>query len=111
MKNKVKQTILKLILTGIIAASLSGCFSKSANTAADIDSIKSYLDIPGITDEEIAAIKAFQAEGRVFSYESIKSVEAFSLPDGSKAGFSALFCGLLSELFGIPFIQKESLSW
>jgi PAS domain S-box-containing protein len=90
---------------------LSGCVADRQKSAAhDIDSIKTYRDIPGVTEEEIAAIEAFKAEGRSFSYGSMKTTEAFKLQDGANAGFSALLTALLTELFGIPFIQKE-LGW
>jgi signal transduction histidine kinase/CheY-like chemotaxis protein len=96
-------------ITAIIALFLlTGCFAETQKSAHDIDSsIKSYRDIPGVTAEEITAIEAFKAEGRTFSYGSMNSTEAFKLQDGTNAGFAALFCKLLSDLFGIPFIQKK----
>jgi PAS domain S-box-containing protein len=98
--------IMLLILPVIAVTFLSGCSADHKIIANNMDSIKSYLDIPGVTEEEIAAIEAFKAEGRSFSYGSLKSTEAFELSNGSDAGFSILFRDLLSELFGIPFILE-----
>jgi PAS domain S-box-containing protein len=102
--NKVVASLLILLVA--VFSSLSGCFADPERTANNVDNIKYYLDIPGISSEEIAAIEAFKAAGRSFSYGSMKSTEAFINHDGTTAGFSNLFSGLLSELFGIPFIQK-----
>ena len=68
--------------------------------------ITTYRDIPGVTGEEIAAIEALKTAGYAFSYGSLHTTEAFILPDGSCAGFTAKFCELLSELFGMRFVQK-----
>jgi PAS domain S-box-containing protein len=95
-----------MFLPGIAAVSLSGCFSDSKKNADDIDSIKSYLDIPGVTAEEIAAIEALKAQGRSFSYGMLFSTEAFVSPFGAFAGFSPAFCDLLSVLFDIKFIPE-----
>ncbi|MDR0496688.1 MAG: transporter substrate-binding domain-containing protein, partial [Treponema sp.] len=102
---KIKVTILLLLVI-----SLSGCFNNTAKPLNGTGGIKSYRDVPGITSIEIAAIEAFQATGRSFSYGSMKTTEAFKLQDGTNAGFSALFCEFLSELLGIPFIQ-EAHGW
>jgi ABC-type amino acid transport substrate-binding protein len=102
--------LVLLFLLGILTASLVVCSTGAKKSANDINSIKSYRDIPGVTEEEIAAIEAFREEGRSFSYGSMKTTESFKMQDGTAAGFSALFCELLSELFGIPFILRE-LGW
>jgi signal transduction histidine kinase/ABC-type amino acid transport substrate-binding protein/ActR/RegA family two-component response regulator len=63
----------------------------------------SFRDIPGVTQDEIWAIEAHQNRHTVFVYGMIPSTETFSKPNGETGGYSALFCGWLSELFGIPF--------
>ena len=63
----------------------------------------SFRDIPGITETEIKAIEALQRECRSFVYGMPQSTEAFIVENNEIKGFSALFCGWLSELFGIPF--------
>jgi PAS domain S-box-containing protein len=98
--------ILLFFLTGIAFVCLSGCFIDSKKSVFNINSIKSYHDIPGVTSDEKFAIEAFKEAGRSFSYGSMKSTEAFKVHDGIDAGFSTMFSSLLSELFGIPFIQE-----
>ena len=72
----------------------------------EIDSIKTYKDIPGVTKEEIAAIEALKSSRKQFSYGQQHSVEAFILPDGTYAGFTIHFCELLSDLFGMEFVLE-----
>jgi diguanylate cyclase (GGDEF)-like protein len=75
-----------------------------------IDSIKTYRDIPGVTEEEIAGIEALKSGRDKFSYGNIPATEAFIKPDGSYGGFTKKFCDLLSGLFGISFVQ-EMYEW
>ena len=82
----------------------------SAGGFAEPDAVTSYRDIPGVTDAEIAAVEALKSEGRSFLYGSAPSTEAYILPDGTYAGFSAVLCELLSELFGMPF-ELEIHDW
>jgi PAS domain S-box-containing protein len=105
---KIITSILAVLF--ITAVILPGCSAERQKSAHDINSIKTYRDIPGLTEDEIAAIEAFRAKGRSFSYGNMNSTEAFKLQDGTNAGFAALFSKLLSDLFGIPFIQKN-VSW
>jgi PAS domain S-box-containing protein len=65
-----------------------------------------YRDIPGVNAGEIDAIEALKAAGRVFSYGTIPSTEAFVQDDGLYAGFAAALCGHLSGIFGIPFVPE-----
>jgi hypothetical protein len=104
----IKALIALFLLPGIAVASLSGllfqgCLAAHKNPVNDISAIKSYMDIPGITAGEIAAIEAYKASGRSFTYGSLKSMEAFHQQDGSNAGFSVMVCEFLSGLFGMPF--------
>ncbi|MDR0601105.1 MAG: transporter substrate-binding domain-containing protein, partial [Treponema sp.] len=63
----------------------------------------SYRDIPGVSGGEIEAIEAFREQGRSFVYGMNESTESFYDEYGVIHGYSALFCGWLSHLFGIPF--------
>ena len=94
--------LLFIFLTG----SFSSCFTETQNLPYDINSIQSYRDIPGVTNDEITAIETLKANRESFSYGSLPTTEAFILPDGSHAGFTTMFCELLSGLFGIPFVQE-----
>ena len=63
----------------------------------------SYRDVPGVTESEIKAVESFRAREASFTYGVTESSEAFYGSGGGVSGFSALFCGWLSDLFGIPF--------
>ncbi|MCL2000357.1 MAG: transporter substrate-binding domain-containing protein, partial [Planctomycetes bacterium] len=69
-------------------------------------SIRTYRDVPGVTEAEIAAIEALKAKRDRLSYGSQSGTEAFVSPDGSPAGFSTRFCQLLTSLFGISFVPE-----
>ncbi|MDR2160043.1 MAG: transporter substrate-binding domain-containing protein [Treponema sp.] len=62
-----------------------------------------YQLIPGVTQQEIAAITRLQSQNRTFIYGMSRSAEAFPEEDGSVGGFSALFCEWLSGFFGLTF--------
>lgn len=79
---------------------------KNSGDKLDLGFIKSYKDIPGVTEEEIAAVESLKATRESFSYGHLTETEAFILPDGTYAGFTAKFCELLSNIFGIEFVQK-----
>ncbi|MDR1885742.1 MAG: response regulator, partial [Synergistaceae bacterium] len=63
----------------------------------------SYRDIPGVTEGEISAIEELKSHRSSFVYGMNLSTETFLKLDGGIGGYSALFCGWLTELFGIPF--------
>ncbi|MDR2210398.1 MAG: transporter substrate-binding domain-containing protein [Spirochaetaceae bacterium] len=69
----------------------------------------SYREIPGVTQEEIDAIEAFRRADRIFVYGMVNSMECFKGPAGP-GGYAALFCRLLSDLFGIRF-KPELREW
>jgi len=62
-----------------------------------------YRDIPGVTSEEIQSIESLREKRPQFIYGMLSTTEAFVGEDGGIEGFTALFCGWLSRLFGIPF--------
>jgi len=99
--------IITLVLAGFLSA---GCFTPKNKSSFDINSIKTYQDIPDITDKEIAAIGALKSSRESFSYGSSLTTESFLLPDGTYSGFTSMFCEFLTRLFGIPFIQ-ETRGW
>ena len=86
----------------LVFISAAGCLPESAqqfNTAA----IASYLDIPGITDDEIVAVSAIRAREMPLIYASSRSTELFERQDGTLGGFTVLLCDWLSEFFDMPF--------
>ena len=103
----MKKQICWLLLALFI--SLTGC-AGPAGESINILSIKSYKDIPGITGSEIDAIEQLKTSRKRFSYGQMYETEAFVLPDGNYAGFTALLCRHLSDLFGIEF-KLEIHEW
>jgi len=101
---KLKRQMLVILLILTLSAGSQVCFADS--TTFDIDSIKTYTQIPGVTSAEKDAIEKLKSSRKNFSYGSMPSTEAFILDDGRYAGFSTLLCDLLSGLFGIPFVQE-----
>jgi hypothetical protein len=85
----------------MLAAVLSGCADRTAGDS-DIAIFTSFRDIPGITEEEIAAIEQLQRTRNNFRLSSLYGTEMFVGEDGRIAGFSAHLCRWLSELFEIP---------
>ena len=99
--------MLKRILAFVILIALvlvpAGCIKPSDKENSYIHSIKSYKDIPGITEDEIDAVETLRKSRSVFNYGQMHETEAFLKLDGSYAGFAAGFCELLSELFDMEF--------
>jgi len=61
-----------------------------------------YRDIPGVTEEEIAAVEAFRRSGREFVYGVGLISECFN-DSGRMGGFGIVFSQWLSDLFGLTF--------
>ena len=96
--------IFKFTLCCCVLIFFSGCNNDSGNF--DADRIKSYIDIPGITDEEIAAIKALKSSKRNFILGATLSAETFMYSDGTNSGFSDLLADFFSGMFDMPFKLK-----
>ena len=106
LNTKAKRiTALFLLLVAALGAA-----GASNGPSFDIRAIKTYRDIPGLTEDEIGAIEELKAARRSFSYGHMPATEAFIRQDGAYAGFAARFCELLSGLFGLPFV-KEFHDW
>jgi PAS domain S-box-containing protein len=108
-----------LLLIAVICGTLPGVAACSVFDAErpgfDISGIESFRDIPGITAEEIEAVERLLFGRNSFSYASLLSTESFINADGSRGGFTAELCRLLSDLFGIEFVQVfyewDDLKW
>ncbi len=72
-------------------------------------SFESFRDIPGVTQDEVAAIEMLQTRGEPLVYAALSSGEAFELDDEIH-GFAALYSQLLSKLFDIEF-KLEIREW
>ena len=82
------------------------CSPDAVSQFFDINSIQTFRDVPGVTADEIAAIETIISSRKSFSVGSVLSTEAFISDDKEYSGFIPLFCGLLSNLFDIPFVIK-----
>jgi YegS/Rv2252/BmrU family lipid kinase len=93
----------------LLAVALSACLLYAcAKTEEPPESwpeavYKTYLDIPGVTEEEIAAIESLREKSPAFVYGMEPGTECFLRRDGSIGGFSDSLCDWLGELFGISF--------
>ena len=96
----------KLAIAGILVflflLPLAGCQVKT-ETEPGSPVYGSYKDIPGVTQEEIAAIEALKKRHDAFVVAMNHSTEAFYRDDGTIGGYTALFCEWLTGLFGMPF--------
>ncbi|MCL1941080.1 MAG: transporter substrate-binding domain-containing protein, partial [Synergistaceae bacterium] len=106
MKKRIKSIIAFILLFGVIICGSSACFTGTEPAPADMSHIGSYLDIPGVTAEEIAAIEDLKSNRRNFTFGNMILTESFVLPDGTHSGFATMLCELLTDLFDIPFVQK-----
>ena len=101
---------INVFLLCVITLGFAGCFNSQNGSPnrnlPKINSIKTYHDIPGITGAEIAAIEALKSSRSGFSYGSTFTTETFILSDGTYSGFTTMFCELLADLFGLPFVQE-----
>jgi len=110
MNFNMKRAVSLLLILIVAASCATGCSTLSYDLSSDEVSINIYLDIPGITGDEILAIEQLKASGKSFSFASQPTTEAFIMPDGVEAGFAPMLCELLSNLYGIPFVF-EHFDW
>jgi signal transduction histidine kinase/ActR/RegA family two-component response regulator len=120
--NSAKGPRRSLLLTGssfvfcllLVLLSVS-CGQKTGEGVSEsppgaVNPFPTFRDVPGITAEEIAAIETLQKEYRSFSYGGNPTTETFIKGNGEMSGFTALLCGYLSDLFGIPF-EPQVFAW
>jgi signal transduction histidine kinase/CheY-like chemotaxis protein len=69
----------------------------------DINSIKTYKDIPGVTEGEITAIEELKKQRDSLVYGASLMTETFIDVNGEIRGFTVLFCDWMTALFGIQF--------
>jgi PAS domain S-box-containing protein len=102
--NKITQLMLAVI---IVLFSLSGCSKADSNIPFDtLSPFSSFRDIPGVTEEDIAAIETIKKEFTSLVYGMPMGIEAFKNHNGVIQGFSAHLCEWLTNLFEIPFVPS-----
>ena len=100
MSNRMIYKILTALFL-LFLFSACGKFSKMPDNKTI--KINSYMDVPGVTEDEIKAIDSLREKTDFFVYGSLSSTESFVGDNGEIGGYSALFCEWLSRFFGIPF--------
>ena len=100
---KSQKIIVGITAILIIMCTFSGCFDEKQKNDDKTINYASFLNVPGISAAEITAIKDLQNEYKSFVYGVPVSTEAFFDETGEIKGFAKLFCGWLTELFGIEF--------
>ena len=93
----------RFFLFAFVLIFISSCANSSGSAKSPDILYTSYLDVPGITADEISEIQKLQQEVGSFTYGMPFTSEAFYNNDGRIEGFAALFCDWMSRLFGIPF--------
>ena len=83
------RSFLLLLLSLLLTLSLLSC-AQVEQPFDTSDITTHFLDIPGITEEEITAIRALQEKYDYLVYGAPLSTETFLREDGSVGGFSAL---------------------
>ena len=100
-----KRVVYTALALAFILAVFSGCaenLKKEKPAVVPVDKI-SFRDIPSITRNEINAIEALRKKYDSFVYGINPSTEAFTGKNGEMHGYAVMFCGWLSEMFGIRF--------
>ncbi|MCL2293808.1 MAG: ATP-binding protein [Spirochaetes bacterium] len=103
---KIKRLLSAVLAVFLIFILLPAC-GKPAEQPGVMLTWTSFMDIPGVTEEEIKTIEALRAQRTYFIYGMISSTESFYNVYGGISGFSALVCDWLTELFGIPFVLRN----
>ncbi len=101
----------KIISTVLILAICLGIMGFQNDAAAiDDDPMMSYIEIPGITDEEITAIERLQKSDKILNFGSLDTSECFVGNDGTMQGFIPMLCDTMSTMFHIK-IEPEIYEW
>jgi len=78
--------------------------NSTQGSLTDETNLSSFRDIPGVTEEEIAAIEALKERYDYFVYGMLLSQQNFINTNGEIAGFVPRKTEWFSELFGIEFV-------
>jgi signal transduction histidine kinase/HPt (histidine-containing phosphotransfer) domain-containing protein/FixJ family two-component response regulator len=106
---KTLRLLCLLLAATFLISGFGGCVKSESAPKPSVD-FASYRDIPGVTDDDIAAVEALRGQYNSFVYGVMSTTESFYDDNGKFSGFSALFCDWLSGLFGIPF-EPVTYEW
>jgi diguanylate cyclase (GGDEF)-like protein len=92
----------RLAFFAAILIFILSCGKKSDNNR-EFSIYESFVDIPGVTSEEISAIEALKKKHKSFSYGMTHTTEAFISESGEIEGYAAFFCEWLTRIFDVQF--------
>ncbi|MGF6376943.1 ABC-type amino acid transport substrate-binding protein [Clostridiales Family XIII bacterium PM5-7] len=100
-----RSAILSVLLVFTLLFTCISCAfeSEPKEELTELSKYDDYKDIPGVTEEEIAAIESIKKDNHLLTYAMVRSTEAFYNTEGDLDGYSVLLCQSLSQLFGIEF--------
>ncbi|MDR3305594.1 MAG: response regulator [Clostridiales Family XIII bacterium] len=99
-----KAVIIAFAIVILISVQFVSCASEDAGFAPSVEKYLSYKDVPGVTEEEIAAIEAIAANNSMLVYGMTSSTECFRDDETSTSkGYSILFCDWATSFFGVKF--------
>jgi signal transduction histidine kinase/CheY-like chemotaxis protein/ABC-type amino acid transport substrate-binding protein len=94
------------LVAALVWAGASSCGNIAArplDTRAAESPFTTFLDIPGLTQEEIDVVRRLQKEQKTFIYGMNPSSETFVGEDDEIYGFTALLCDWMSGMLGVTF--------
>ena len=104
---KIRNTLLGvLFFATLLPFILSGCERSGEMHSGELSIFTSYRDIPGVTEEEVAAIEALRERRDSFVYGVMLNTEAFLNADNEIKGFSDLLSEWLTALLRITFVTE-----
>jgi PAS domain S-box-containing protein len=103
MVKKNKRIMYAALVCAFILTVFSVCEKSSKEQSNAAIETLSFRNIPGITQSEINAIENLRKKYSFFEYGINPTTEAFIGKDGELDGYAVMFCGWLSEIFGIQF--------
>ncbi|MDR2455655.1 MAG: transporter substrate-binding domain-containing protein [Deltaproteobacteria bacterium] len=101
---------LALIIALLVSLAASPASLQAKEQALSLAFPESYLDIPGVTEEDKLAIEALKKERPYLVYGGVHSTDTFPDESGAIRGFTGLFSELLTRLFGIE-VRPAILHW
>lgn len=104
MKTTTSKKLISVLIILTMILSFTSCdYIMETEGENSIIKYNSYKEIPGVSDEDIAAVEALKKNNESFNYGMFESTETFYDEHGNIDGFSVMLCEELTSLFGIKF--------